>query len=45
MKLLKHPQLAMRKSILQALIENGCDLTTLRNIQGKSAMDMILEKI
>lgn len=45
MKLLKHPQLAMRKSILQALIDNGCDLTTLRNIQGKSAIDMILEKI
>ncbi len=45
MKLLKHPQLAMRKSILQALIENNCDLTILRNIQGKSAMDMILEKI
>ena len=45
MKLLKHPQLAMRKSILQALIDNGCDLTTLRNIQGKTAMDMLLEKI
>ena len=45
MKLLKHPQLGMRKSILQALIDNGCDLTTLRNIQGKTAMDMILEKI
>jgi ankyrin repeat protein len=45
MKLIKHPQLGMRKSILQALIDNGCDLTTLRNIQGKSAMDMILEKI
>ncbi len=45
MKLLKHPQLGMRKSILQALIDNGCDLTTLRNIQGKSAIDMILEKI
>ena len=45
MKLLNHPQLGMRKSILQALIDNGCDLTTLRNIQGKTAMDMILEKI
>ena len=45
MKLLKHPQLAMRKSIMQALIDNGCDLTTLRNIQCKSAIDMILEKI
>lgn len=45
MKLLKHPQLSMRKSILHALIDNGCDLTTLRNIQGKSAMDMLLEKI
>ena len=45
MKLLKHPQLAMRKSIMQALIDNGCDLTTLRNIQCKSAMDMLLEKI
>ena len=45
MKLLKHTQLDMRKSILQALIDNGCDLTTLRNIQGKSAIDMILEKI
>ena len=45
MKLLKHPQLGMRKSILQALIDNGCDLTTLRNIQGKSAMDLLWEKI
>ena len=45
MKLLKHPQLGMRKSILQALIDNGCDLTTFRNIQGKTAIDMILEKI
>lgn len=45
MKLLKHPQLSMRKSILQALIDNGCDLTTLRNIQGKTAMDLIMEKI
>lgn len=45
MKLLKHPQLGMRKYVLQALIDNGCDLITLRNIQGKSAIDMILEKI
>ena len=45
MKLLKHPQLAMRKYVLQALIDNGCDLTTLRNIQGKTAMDMIVERI
>ena len=45
MKLLKHPQLSMRKYVLQALIDNGCDLTTLRNIQGKSAIDMIVEKI
>ena len=45
MKLLKHPQLGMRKYVLQALIDTGCDLTTLRNIQGKSAMDMLLEKI
>ena len=45
MKLLKHPQLSMRKYVLQALIDNGCDLTTLRNIQGKTAMDMILERI
>ena len=45
MKLLKHPQLAMRKDVLQALIDNGCDLTTLRNIQGKTAMDMIVERI
>ena len=45
MKLLKHPQLAMRKSILKALIDNGSDLTDLVNIQGKSAIDMILERI
>ena len=45
MKLIKHPQLAMRKSILQSLIDNGCDLTTLRNIQGNTAIDMIVERI
>ena len=45
MRLLTHPQLSMRKFVLQALIDNGCDLTTLRNIQGKTAIDLIVERI
>ena len=39
------PQLSMRKYVLQALIDNGCDLTDLVNIQGKTAIDMIVERI
>ena len=45
MRILKHPQLSMRKSIVKALIDMGCDLTDLKNIQGQTAIDMMLERI
>ena len=35
----------MRKSVAKALIEMGCDLTDLKNIQGQTAIDMMLERI
>ena len=45
MKLLKHPQLSMRKFVLKSLLDNGSDLTDLVNIQGKTAIDLIVERI
>lgn len=45
MGLLIHPQLTMRLNVLKTLIENGADLTTLKNNQGKTALDLILEKL
>ena len=45
MRILKHPQLSMRKSVVKALIDMGCDLTDLKNIQGQTAIDMMLERI
>ena len=48
MRILKHPQLSMRKSVAKALIDMGCDLTDLKNIQGQTAIkaiDMMLERI
>ena len=35
----------MRKSVVKALIDMGCDLTDLKNIQGQTAIDMMLERI
>ena len=45
MRILKHPQLSMRKSVVKALIDMGCDLTDLKNIQGQTAIDMMVERI
>ena len=45
MRLLTHPQLSMRKFVLKSLIDNGSDLTDLVNIQGKTAIDLIVERI
>ena len=45
MRLLSHPQLSMRKFVLKPLLDNGSDLTYLVNIQGKTAIDLIVERI
>ena len=45
MRLLTHPQLSMRKFVLKSLLDNGSDLTDLVNIQGKTAIDLIVERI
>ena len=45
MRLLSHPQLSMRKFVLKSLLDNGSDLTDLVNIQGKTAIDLIVERI
>ena len=45
MQVLRLNNLSEKKAFIKTLIDNGADLTKLKNIQGKSAIDMLLEKI
>ena len=45
MKVLEHSQVSQKKSILKTLIEVECDLTGLKNNQGKTVMDMFIDKL
>lgn len=45
MRVITHGQFAIRSDVAVALIENGADLTKLRNCQGKTAVELMFEKI
>ena len=45
MQVLKQNNISERKAFIKALIDNGADLTTIKNIYGKTALDIILDLI
>lgn len=45
MQVLKLNETSDKKAFIKTLIGNGADLTKLKNIQGKTALDIILERI
>ena len=45
MQVLRLNNLSEKKAFIKTLIDNGADLTTIKNIQGKTALDIILDRI
>ena len=45
MQVLRLNNLSEKKTFIKTLIDNGADLTKLKNIQGKTALDIILDRI
>ena len=45
MQVLRLNNLSEKKAFIKTLIDNGADLTKLKNIQGKTALDIILDWI
>jgi ankyrin repeat protein len=45
MQVLRLNDLSDKKAFIKTLIDNGADLTKLKNIQGKTALDIILDRI
>ena len=45
MQVLKLNKASEKKAFIKILIDNGADLTKLKNIQGKTALDIILGRI
>ena len=45
MQVVRHNNLSEKKAFIKTLIDNGADLTKLKNIQGKTALDIILDRI
>ena len=45
MQVLRLNNLSEKKAFIKTLIDNGADLTTIKNIQGKTALDIMLERI
>ena len=45
MQVLKQNNISERKAFIKALIDNGADLTTIKNICGETALDIILDLI
>ena len=45
MQVLRLNNLSEKKAFIKTLIDNGADLTKLKNIQGKTALDIILDRI
>ena len=45
MQVLKLNNLSEKKAFIKTLIDNGADLTKLKNIQGKTALDIMIERI
>ena len=43
MQILKLNNISERKAFVKTLIDNGADLTKLKNIQGKTALDMMID--
>ena len=45
MQVLRLNNLLDKKAFIKTLIDNGADLTTIKNIYGKTALDIILDRI
>jgi ankyrin repeat protein len=45
MQVLRLNNLSEKKTFIKTLIDNGTDLTKLKNIQGKTALDIMIESI
>ena len=45
MQILRLNNLSEKKAFIKTLIDNGSDLTTVKNIYGKTALDIMLERI
>ena len=45
MQVLRLNNLSEKKTFIKTLIDNGADLTKLKNIQGKTALDIMIERI
>ena len=45
MQVLRLNNLSEKKAFIKTLIDNGADLTKLKNIQGKTALDIMIERI
>ena len=45
MQVLKLNNTSDKKAFIKTLIDNGADLTKLKNIQGKTALDIMIERI
>jgi len=45
MQVLRLNNLSEKKAFIKTLIDNGADLTTIKNIQGKTALDIMIERI
>ena len=45
MQVLKLNKASEKKAFIKTLIDNGADLTKLKNIQGKTALDIMIERI
>lgn len=45
MQVLKQNNISERKAFIKTLIDNGADLTTIKNICGETALDIILDLI
>ena len=45
MQILRLHNLSEKKAFIKTLIDNGADLTKLKNIQGKTALDIMIERI
>ena len=45
MQVLKQNNISERKAFIKTLIDNGADLTKLKNTQGKTALDIMIERI
>ena len=45
MQVLRLNNLSEKKAFIKTMIDNGADLTKLKNIQGKTALDIMIERI